>query len=283
MRHVGRFSIGAAASSSRTSPGPQWSSGPATCQTRAGTTSCGTSPRCSTCRRARSLVQVEERRFDPLTPVVVKTAVGEEQVDYLYEHQAEFPGVKIVQIYLRDYEYGSLAAQILGYTGEISPEELKQLRKDGRYRAGDRIGKTGIEAAYDSYLRGRPGLAPDPCGLPRPAASPVELAAGIDTRLRAPADARHAPPARRRGRAQVRHRSRASERPVGGGRRRDRRARPERRGVSSRWRRRRPSSRPCSSGRPMRRSSKRCTRTRAIRSSTARPRASIRRAPPGSR
>ena len=101
--------------------------------------------------------EVEERRFDPLTPIVVKTAVGEEQVDYLYEHQAEFPGVEIVQIYLRDYPYSALAAQILGYTGEISPEELKQLREDG-YRSGDRIGKTGIESAYDSYLRGKDGL-----------------------------------------------------------------------------------------------------------------------------
>ena len=100
--------------------------------------------------------QVEERRLDPLTPIVVKSAVGEEQVDYLYEHQSEFPGIRIVQIYLRGYPYSSLAAQILGYTGEISPEELKQLRKS--YRAGDRIGKAGIEAAYDTYLRGRPGL-----------------------------------------------------------------------------------------------------------------------------
>jgi len=102
--------------------------------------------------------QVEERRFDPLTPIVVKTAVGEEQVDYLYEHQADFPGVEVVQIYLRGYPYSSLGAQIIGYTGEISPEELKRLRKDG-YRAGDRVGKTGIEAAYDSYLRGQTGLA----------------------------------------------------------------------------------------------------------------------------
>jgi penicillin-binding protein 2 len=100
--------------------------------------------------------EVDSRRLDPLTPIVVKTAVGEEQVDYLYEHQAEFPGVRIVQIYLRGYPYSSLAAQVLGYTGEISPAELKQLRKS--YRAGDRIGKAGIEAAYDSYLRGRPGL-----------------------------------------------------------------------------------------------------------------------------
>ncbi len=102
--------------------------------------------------------QVEEHRLDPLTPIVVKTSVGEEQVDYLYEHQSDFPGVEIVQIYLRGYRYSSLAAQILGYTGEISPEELKLLRAEG-YRAGDRIGKTGIESAYDSYLRGQSGLA----------------------------------------------------------------------------------------------------------------------------
>jgi penicillin-binding protein 2 len=102
--------------------------------------------------------QVDERRFDPLTPIVVKTAVSEEQVSYLYENQSAFPGVEIVQIYLRGYPYSSLAAQALGYTGEISPEELKQLRKDG-YVPGDRVGKTGIEAAYDSYLRGDDGLA----------------------------------------------------------------------------------------------------------------------------
>lgn len=102
--------------------------------------------------------EVDGRRLDPLTPITVKTSVGEEQVNYLYEHQAEFPGVEIVQVYLRDYAYSSLAAQVLGYTGEISPLELKRLRRDG-YRAGDRIGKTGVEAAYDSYLRGRTGLA----------------------------------------------------------------------------------------------------------------------------
>jgi penicillin-binding protein 2 len=101
--------------------------------------------------------EVDEHGSDPLTPITVKTAVGEPQVNYLYEHQAEFPGVKIVQTYLRDYSYGALASHILGYTGEISREELKLLRGDG-YRGGDRIGKTGIEAAYDSYLRGHYGV-----------------------------------------------------------------------------------------------------------------------------
>ncbi len=101
--------------------------------------------------------EVAARASDPLTPITVKTAVSEEQVYYLKEHLAEFPGVRVVQTYLRDYTYGALAAQLLGYVGEISPEELKRLRRDG-YRGGDRLGKAGIEASYDSYLRGRHGL-----------------------------------------------------------------------------------------------------------------------------
>src|SRR5439155_8655772 len=101
--------------------------------------------------------KVDAQSADPLTPITVKTSVGEHEVEYLYEHQAEFPGVKIAQTYLRDYVHQSLAAQILGYVGEISPEELKHLRGDG-YQSGDTIGQAGIESSYDSYLRGRAGL-----------------------------------------------------------------------------------------------------------------------------
>jgi len=53
-------------------------------------------------------------RSDPLTPLTVKTAVHEEQVAYLAEHQTDFPGVRIQHTYLRDYRFGSLAAQVLG-------------------------------------------------------------------------------------------------------------------------------------------------------------------------
>jgi penicillin-binding protein 2 len=102
--------------------------------------------------------EVDRRRADPVTPITVKTSVGEEQIYYLQEHSAEFPGVEITEVFLRDYPYNTLGAHILGHVGEISPEELKALRKEG-YRAGDRIGKTGIEGAFDAYLRGKDGLA----------------------------------------------------------------------------------------------------------------------------
>ena len=79
--------------------------------------------------------EVDERVVDPLTPITVKTAVHEDQVAYLYEHQSEFPGVQIQQTYLRYYPYESLAAQILGYVGEISPAELERRSRRATCRA----------------------------------------------------------------------------------------------------------------------------------------------------
>jgi penicillin-binding protein 2 len=97
------------------------------------------------------------RADDPLTPITVKDDVPDPKVDYLLEHQNDFPGVQISQVYLRRYDRGNLAAQVLGHVGEITPEQLKTKGKDG-YAAGDRIGQTGVEATYDTYLRGVPGV-----------------------------------------------------------------------------------------------------------------------------
>jgi penicillin-binding protein 2 len=112
---------------------------------------------------------IKARRNDPLTPVTIKAAAHEDQIHYLAEHRDEFPGVQIAQTYIRHYPYESLAAQILGYVGEISPGQLKLDEKKG-YRAGDDIGQAGVESSYDSWLRGKPGQAQmrvDSLGRPR--------------------------------------------------------------------------------------------------------------------
>lgn len=99
---------------------------------------------------------IRARADDPLTPVIVKTNVHDRKAEYLYEHQADFPGVRVSTTELRRYEHGSLAAHLLGHVGEVTREELERLGPE--YAGGDRIGKTGIEAAYDRYLRGEPGV-----------------------------------------------------------------------------------------------------------------------------
>ena len=97
------------------------------------------------------------RKDDLLTPITIKENVNEEKVNYLLEHQNDFPGVQINQTYQRHYDQGGIAAQTLGYVSEISQQQLEAAKGKG-YAAGDRIGQTGVEATYDTYLRGLPGI-----------------------------------------------------------------------------------------------------------------------------
>lgn len=57
---------------------------------------------------------------------------------------------------IRYYPLGPITAHILGYVGQISPEELADPKYTG-YRMGDRIGRSGIEQVYEPYLRGKDG------------------------------------------------------------------------------------------------------------------------------
>lgn len=57
---------------------------------------------------------------------------------------------------LRQYPYSDAFAHVLGYTGQISADELKQDNFAG-YRGGDLVGKMGIEQYYESALRGQDG------------------------------------------------------------------------------------------------------------------------------
>jgi penicillin-binding protein 2 len=114
---------------------------------------------------------IKTRRLsgDLVTPVTVRESANEPMVDYLYEHASQFPGITTWRSFVRHYPYHSLAAQLLGYVGQISSDQLTRLAKQG-YAPGDEIGQGGIEASYDSYLRGVPGTARlhhDALGRPR--------------------------------------------------------------------------------------------------------------------
>jgi penicillin-binding protein 2 len=101
---------------------------------------------------------IKEDAGDPLTPVVVQYGLHPDQISYLDEHRVQFPGVQLANSYLRSYPYQSLAAHVLGYTGEINETELKADKKLG-YQLGDIIGQAGVESTYDTYLRGHDGSA----------------------------------------------------------------------------------------------------------------------------
>jgi penicillin-binding protein 2 len=101
-----------------------------------------------------------ERELDelPFSKPTVKQDVSLELITYLLERQEDFPGVEPEREFLREYPHGSVGAHLFGQVGEVSPEDLKGERASG-LTMGDRIGKQGIEAEYDRYLRGENGAA----------------------------------------------------------------------------------------------------------------------------
>lgn len=60
--------------------------------------------------------------------------------------------------YKREYVYPTALSHVMGYTGEISEDELKdEYYKLRYYTRGDRLGRTGAEAVFEEKLRGRDG------------------------------------------------------------------------------------------------------------------------------
>ena len=76
-----------------------------------------------------------------------------QQVLRFREQSAALPGAQVDLDVLRSYPHGSLAAHTLGYTQPITEQEYKSLAKKG-YQIRDRIGRIGLEAAFESQLRG---------------------------------------------------------------------------------------------------------------------------------
>jgi len=89
-------------------------------------------------------------------PIRLLSNVPWSTVALLEAHQMELSGISVMPEPLRNYRYGSLAAHLFGYMGEINASELKSL-PFSRYRSGDIIGKTGLEKSFEKELKGVDG------------------------------------------------------------------------------------------------------------------------------
>lgn len=92
----------------------------------------------------------------PFKPVILKRDISRGELAMLETRRFDLPGVMIKVRPQRHYTYGTLAAHLLGYLGEISEKQLKS----GQFpdtRPGDLIGKTGIERKWQKSLNGERG------------------------------------------------------------------------------------------------------------------------------
>ena len=104
--------------------------------------------------------RIRERLADPkdmrrFQQVTLLEHIEAEQLAAIKTHQDELPGVEIVDVPVRYYPYGTMASHLVGYMNEASAEDVEKKKDiEDPYRAGDRLGRTGIERVFEGDLRG---------------------------------------------------------------------------------------------------------------------------------
>lgn len=128
--------------------------------------------------RLRAYLNLSEKDMERIQRQVERSAgqrliarrdITRDQVALLETHRLNLPGVEVQTRAHRYYPFNELGAHMVGFMNEIREPELEELGEFG-YRPGDYVGRTGLERAYESILRGSPGLerqVVDARGLPQ--------------------------------------------------------------------------------------------------------------------
>jgi len=88
--------------------------------------------------------------------VIVREDVGRDIIGNLETHATELAAVNWLSVPMRYYPTKELGFHLLGYVNEVTKEDLST-ESGGALQAGDRVGRSGVERAWESYLRGQRG------------------------------------------------------------------------------------------------------------------------------
>lgn len=97
-----------------------------------------------------------DERYGPFEAIPLREGVSEELALYLLERIEDYPGIYVREEWRRNYPYGALAGHVLGYMGAILKDDLLYYKSVG-YDPNERVGQYGVEASYETALRGKPG------------------------------------------------------------------------------------------------------------------------------
>ena len=103
------------------------------------------------------IYDMKYREFNMYNPYVLATDVSVEVVAAVKENKNKFKCIEVVEEPVRSYPNGKLASHLLGNVGIIFAEEYEKL-KDQNYSMDAKIGKQGVELAFEKYLKGDDGL-----------------------------------------------------------------------------------------------------------------------------
>jgi len=100
--------------------------------------------------------EMDSAGFSAKVPYTFASDVSSTVMYQILENGTQFPGVDVITVPVREYVSGTTACHIIGTVGPIYAEEYADL-KDKGYSYNDILGKSGIEAAAEDYLRGTAG------------------------------------------------------------------------------------------------------------------------------
>ena len=98
---------------------------------------------------------IVQEGYSSTKSLTIAKDIPREAVAEFSEEGDEVPGINISVQPVRQYKQGTLASHILGYASKIGSEEYQ--KKKDEYNHNDIIGKTGIEAVFEKYLKGKNG------------------------------------------------------------------------------------------------------------------------------
>lgn len=99
--------------------------------------------------------QMEQEQFSMYNAFSLASNISMDLVTKVSEQHEDYPGVEVDTRAERDIQT-EYAANILGYTGPIYAEDWEEYKEEG-YSMNAKVGKTGVEQAFEEYLRGTDG------------------------------------------------------------------------------------------------------------------------------
>jgi len=96
-----------------------------------------------------------------LESVPLRTRLTDEEVARFAVNQYRFPGVDIKARLFRQYPFGEIASQLIGYVSRINDKDLERIddwNETANYKGSDYIGKVGVELSYERELHGGTGV-----------------------------------------------------------------------------------------------------------------------------
>ena len=98
--------------------------------------------------------RIDNKKISRIKPSIFYRQLSAKQYGYLQEKLYQFDGFFVQRRTLRKYEFPN-AAHILGYVGEVGPQDIE---RDNYYIRGDYHGINGVESTYETFLRGEKGF-----------------------------------------------------------------------------------------------------------------------------